>query len=72
MKINMGLLDQLLRIGLSLLMIYVGFIDEALIRDSSSSYVIGTIGSLSLVIALLRFCPLYALFGISSCSYKDE
>mgnify|MGYP000938754049 CR=1 FL=1 len=71
-EINMGLLDQLLRIGISLLLLYVGFIDETLIKDSLSSNVIGIMGTVGLFLALLRFCPLYLLFGITTCSYKDE
>ena len=67
MKINVGRLDQVLRVGISLILIYVGFIDSSLIEDSLSSNIIGTIGVLNLIVALSRFCPLYVIAGINTC-----
>jgi len=67
MKTNVGRLDQVLRVGISLILIYVGFIDSSLIVDSLSSNIIGTIGALNLIVALSRFCPLYVIAGINTC-----
>ena len=71
MKRNIGRLDQILRIGISLVLIYIGFVDKELITDSLSSNIIGVIGVLSLIVALARFCPLYVITGISTCNRKD-
>jgi hypothetical protein len=64
---NVGPLDQILRIGISFGLIYMGFINEELIRDLLSSYIIGTIGALNLIVAITQICPLYTLIGISTC-----
>ncbi len=63
---NIGTLDMVLRIGLSAAAIYAGFIDTDIINDALSSVVVGIIGALNLVVALIRFCPLYAVAGINT------
>lgn len=72
MKRNVGRLDQILRVGISLVLIYIGFIDKEFITDPLSSSIIGIVGVLSLVVALLRFCPLYVVTGISTCNRKNQ
>jgi len=67
MSKNIGRLDQILRIGISLGLIYIGLINEEFIQDPLSSYIIGTLGVLNLVIALVRYCPLYSLTKINTC-----
>ena len=69
---NVGRLDQLLRIGISLGLIYVGFINEEIITDVLSSYVIGAIGILNLIVALVGFCPLYVVAGINTCAKGNK
>jgi len=64
---NIGVLDMVLRISLSMGAIYVGFIDSDLISDDLSSMIIGILGTVNLVVALARFCPLYKLAGINTC-----
>jgi len=72
MKTNMGRLDQVLRVGTSLGLIYLGFFKPQLINDSFSRYLIGSIGIISLIIAALRHCPLYTLSGINTCPGKKD
>ena len=72
MKRNVGRLDQILRVGISLVLVYIGFIDKEFITDPLSSNIIGIIGVLSLIVALLRFCPLYVVTGISTCNRKKQ
>ena len=69
---NVGRLDQLLRVGISLGLIYVGFVNEKIIVDELSSYVIGIIGVLNLVVALVGFCPLYVVAGINTCAKGNK
>lgn len=60
MKTNIGTLDQVLRIvlGLALLgLVAIGSIGMW-----------GMIGLVPLATGLVRFCPLYRLLGIQSCS----
>ncbi len=72
MKINVGRLDQFLRISVSLILIYIGFIDKNTIHDPLSANILGAIGILFLVVALVRFCPLYILTGINTCHKKNQ
>ncbi len=72
MKKNMGRLDQFLRLGISLILIYAGFIDQEMISDPLTSWIVGGIGIASLFFALTRFCPLYALAGINTCSHEKD
>ncbi len=72
MKQNVGRLDQVLRIGIGLGLIYVGFIDSQLIKDSLSSNIIGTLGTINLLVALLRHCPLYTYTGINTCPFSQD
>ncbi len=72
MKANVGRTDQILRIAVSLIFIYVGFIDEDFIYDSLSSRILGTFGVVFLIVAVVRFCPLYAITDINTCHNKGH
>jgi len=69
---NVGRLDQIIRTGISLGLIYVGIIDEKMIHDPLSSNIIGIIGALNLNVAIIRICPLYILTGIDTCSDEEK
>ena len=69
---NVGRLDQLLRVGISLGLIYVGFINDQIIADVLSSYVIGSIGILNIIVAFAGFCPLYVVAGIDTCAKGNK
>ncbi len=72
MKKNVGRLDQLIRISISLVFIYIGFIDKEIIYDSLSSNIIGTIGVIFLIVAATRSCPVYAVAGINTYKTKEQ
>jgi len=69
---NMSRIDQVLRLGISLVLIYVGFIDQEIIDDSFISIIVGIIGIVNLFSALTRFCPLYFVSGINTCHKEGE
>lgn len=70
---NIGHIDQIFRLGISLSMIYFGFFDLSLIQDEFSATIVGIFGSLNLIVALIQFCPLYAVVGINTyCQSKSE
>jgi len=69
---NIGRLDQVLRTGIAIGMVYLGFIDRSILNDAFSSNIIGTLGVFGLIVALLRNCPLYTLTGINTCPFKDK
>jgi len=69
---NIGRLDQVLRAGISIGLIYIAFTDDSPINDTLSGYIIGGIGIVSLFVSIIRYCPLYALADISTCPKKDK
>ena len=69
---NIGRLDQILRLGISSTLVYIGFIDEEFIQDPLSSNIIGAIGAINILIALVRFCPLYVITGINTSNVEGK
>ncbi len=69
---NIGLLDQIIRIVISLSMIYLGFLDDRVISDPLSAMILGALGVINLFIALIRFCPLYAMTGIDTRATAND
>ena len=66
MKKNIGQTDRWIRIviGVALLLFFA--------FNQSGLRWLGLIGIIPLATALLNFCPLYALFGISTNKQKDS
>lgn len=60
MRYNTGKIDRLLRVIISLIIIAAGISYESLW---------GLIGIIPLVSGVSGFCPLYSIFGISTCHY---
>lgn len=66
MKANVGTADRIIRIVLGLALLSLIFILEGGIRY------IGLLGIVPLLTALFRFCPLYSLFGMDTCSTRKK
>lgn len=62
MKANIGTADRVIRIVIGLILLSLLFI-----LDGSIKY-IGLIGIVPLLTAFIKFCPLYTLFKINTCS----
>lgn len=67
MKKNVGNLDRILRIVVGLVLI-AGFF---LAPDSGYRWLF-LVGFIPLVTGLVRSCPLYSIFGISTCPMKGH
>jgi len=63
---NVGRLDQILRLGIGLLLIWLGFIDDSFISDPLIGALVGLFGILNMVAALIRTCPVYTLADINT------
>lgn len=61
MKANVGSVDRGLRIAVGVVLLALVFVLEGNTRW------LGLIGLLPLATGLFRFCPAYALFGLSTC-----
>lgn len=64
MKTNIGKVDSVIRIIIGVCLFALLFILEGNIKF------IGLIGVIPLLTAFIKFCPLYTLFGINTCSTK--
>ncbi|MCX7797009.1 MAG: DUF2892 domain-containing protein [Melioribacter sp.] len=62
MKKNVGTTDKILRIVIGILIIAIGIITQSWW---------GLIGLIPIVTALIGWCPLYLLFGLSTCKTKE-
>ncbi|WP_297796243.1 DUF2892 domain-containing protein [uncultured Eudoraea sp.] len=67
MKANMGRIDKILRFTVAViiaLLVYYNVVDGVL------SYILLAVAAVFVLTSLTGFCPLYGLFGISSCRIR--
>lgn len=67
MTSNVGGIERPLRIGLGLLLLGIGAFANIPLLGTSIMLVAGTI---ALVTGVIEFCPLWALFGVNTCSTR--
>ncbi len=63
MKENVGSADRYTRMFLGAIIIAAGIYFETWL---------GVIGIIPLITGLIKFCPLYAVFGLSTCPAKEN
>jgi len=64
---NVGGIDRVIRIIVGLALLSLVFFGDKIIGQNT---VYGWIGVIPLVTGLFKFCPLYALLGLKTCSAK--
>lgn len=64
---NVGGIDRVLRIIVGIVLISLVFIGDQIIGQN---VVWGWIGIVPLATGILKFCPVYSLFGFKTCSTK--
>ncbi len=64
---NVGGIDRIVRIVLGLFLISLVFFGESIIGQNT---VWGWVGVIPLATGLFRFCPLYSIIGLKTCSSK--
>jgi len=67
MKKNIGVVDMLVRLVLSVGLFYIGFFDNPIVSTGTPQTIIKFVAFLPLLTGLLRFCPLYTLIGLNTC-----
>jgi hypothetical protein len=68
MTANVGTLDRTLRAILGLVLLYLAFASGLPLFDGALfKYGAAVIGIVMLVVATVRVCPLYSIFGIKTC-----
>ncbi len=69
MKKNMGTTDKLLRIVLAVVIAILYYTNTI---SGTVALVLGVLAIIFVLTSLISFCPLYAPFGISTCSKKTN
>jgi len=67
MKKNMGTTDKAIRIAIAIL---VGVLYFNNTISGTAALILGAIALIFVLTSLISFCPLYAIFGLSSCKIK--
>ncbi|MEQ9266852.1 MAG: DUF2892 domain-containing protein [Balneolaceae bacterium] len=65
MKKNMGSADRIIRLVITLIIVALYFSG---VISGTVLIILGIIGGIFLLTSLISFCPLYALFGLNTCS----
>ena len=68
MTINVGTTDRVLRAVAGLILLALPFATAAVAPSSGLGILLIVVGLVLVGTAALRFCPLYRLFGIRTCS----
>ena len=68
MKANVGTVDRVLRLVAGLAVISFGYMGG--LASPWNAVAIGA-GSVFVLTALIKFCPLYPLLGINTCGNKE-
>lgn len=66
MKANTGVADRVIRLIVGILLI-AGKLARVSFLAGTLGTVLAVIGAVFIVVAAVGFCPLYVLFGISTC-----
>lgn len=68
MTTNLGTIDRILRAALGLVLLYLAFLSGLpAFEGGLLKYAAAAIGVVMLVVAALRICPIYSIFGIKTC-----
>jgi len=72
MTVNVGTVDRMLRliIGLALIAWAAGILPQIGVVPSPLSWIIGIIGAVLALTALVGNCPAHALLGINTCGKR--
>lgn len=73
MKINVGTPDRIARLVIGVLLVIAPFVTGwALFANPVWTWAFVIVGLVLAVTGLVRFCPAYALFGLSTAKPRDE
>ncbi|MBB5515609.1 hypothetical protein FHS89_001621 [Rubricella aquisinus] len=68
MTMNVGTIDRILRAALGLGLFYLAFLSGLPLFDGGLfKYGAAILGGVMLIVAAVRICPIYALFGFNTC-----
>ena len=69
MATNVGTVDRIARLVLGVVLVLAPFVSGmALFQGATATALSVVVGAVMLATAGMRFCPLYRIFGIRTCS----
>lgn len=68
MKKNMGGADRVIRIIVALVVAALYYFK---VIDGTLAYVLLAVAAIFLLTSFVSFCPLYSIFGLSTCKVKE-
>ena len=69
MNANVGTIDRVLRLIIGLALIITPFASNLPLFDAVTyKYVAVAVGAILVATAAMKFCPLYRIFGLRTCS----
>ncbi len=68
MTINVGTIDRILRAALGVGLLYLAFLSGLPAFDGAVlKYGAAIVGAVMLIVAAIRVCPIYSVFGFKTC-----
>jgi hypothetical protein len=68
MTINVGTIDRILRAALGAVLLFLAFFSGLPTFDAGIlKYGAAIVGVVMLVVAAVRMCPIYSIFGVKTC-----
>ncbi|WP_020677349.1 YgaP family membrane protein [Geopsychrobacter electrodiphilus] len=69
---NVGQVDRVLRFVLAAVLLAIGVLDNPIVSGGTTKIIIGIFAVVPLLTGLFRYCPLYTLIGINTCSKQKS
>lgn len=69
---NVGGIDLILRAGFGLTTIYLAFINQSIIPDPLTRWVLGFLGVVFILTVIFRFCPFYRFISFNSTKHESD
>ena len=71
-SINVGLIDRVLRLGISVVLFYLALFYPSTSSDAVTSYTLIAVAAINAVVALIGICPIYLLIGVNTHNSESE
>ena len=69
---NMGMSDQIFRVSMGLILIYMGPLSDVLTSDTLSAIILAGVGVMIIISSLIGWCPFYHLAGFNTYKSKSD
>lgn len=71
-KTNVGLIDRIIRLGVSVALFYLALYFPATAEDMVASYILLAAGVVNTIVALIGICPVYMAIGVNTARQTTE